>query len=94
MKRALKYLLAALVAVVIFLAGWNTNSVMRWVRSLLSEQTNTYVGERSFSRTPKLTSVLELIENKYVDSLSCDSLQELAIPAIRPPLRLYPRTQF
>ncbi len=82
MKRALKYLLAALVAVVIFLAGWNTNSVMRWVRSLLSEQTSIYVGERSFSRTPKLTSVLELIENKYVDSLSCDSLQELAIPAI------------
>ena len=82
MKQALKYLFAAVVAVVIFCAGWNVNSVIQLMRSLLSEETETYVGQETYTRTPKLTSILDMIERKYVEPLSCDSLQELAIPAI------------
>ena len=82
MKQALKYLFAAVAAVVIFCAGWNVNSVIQLMRSLLSEETETYVGQEAYTRTPKLTSVLDMIERKYVEPLSCDSLQELAIPAI------------
>ena len=82
MKQALKYLFAAVAAVVIFCAGWNVNSVIQLMRSLLSEETETYVGQESYTRTPKLTSILDMIERKYVEPLSCDSLQELAIPAI------------
>lgn len=82
MKQALKYLFAAVAAVVIFCAGWNVNSVIQLMRSLLSEETETYVGQEAYTRTPKLTSILDMIERKYVEPLSCDSLQELAIPAI------------
>ena len=82
MKQALKYLFAAVAAVVIFCAGWNVNSVIQLMRSLLSEETETYVGQETYTRTPKLTSILDMIERKYVEPLSCDSLQELAIPAI------------
>ena len=82
MKQALKYLFAAVAAVVIFCAGWNINSVIQLMRSLLSEETETYVGQEAYTRTPKLTSILDMIERKYVEPLSCDSLQELAIPAI------------
>ena len=82
MKQALKYLFAAVVAVVIFCAGWNVNSVIQLMRGLLSEETETYVGQEAYTRTPKLTSILDMIERKYVEPLSCDSLQELAIPAI------------
>ncbi len=82
MKQALKYLFAAVAAVVIFCAGWNVNSVIQLMRSLLSEETETYVEQEAYTRTPKLTSVLDMIERKYVEPLSCDSLQELAIPAI------------
>ena len=82
MKQALKYLFAAVAAVVIFCAGWNVNSVIQLMRSLLSEETETYVGQEAYTRTPKLTSVLDMIERKYVEPLSCDSLQELAILAI------------
>ncbi|MBQ1225204.1 MAG: S41 family peptidase [Alistipes sp.] len=52
------------------------------MRSLLSEETETSVGQEAYTRTPKLTSILDMIERKYVEPLSCDSLQELAIPAI------------
>lgn len=82
MKQALKYLFAAVAAVVIFCAGWNVNSVIQLMRSLLSEETETYVGQEAYTRTPKLTSILDMIERKYVEPISCDSLQELAIPAI------------
>lgn len=82
MKQALKYLFAAVAAVVIFCAGWNVNSVIQLMRGLLSEETETYVGQEAYTRTPKLTSILDMIERKYVEPLSCDSLQELAIPAI------------
>ena len=82
MKQALKYLFAAVAAVVIFCAGWNVNSVIQLMRNLLSEETETYVGQEAYTRTPKLTSILDMIERKYVEPLSCDSLQELAIPAI------------
>ena len=82
MKQVLKYLFAAVAAVVIFCAGWNINSVIQLMRSLLSEETETYVGQEAYTRTPKLTSILDMIERKYVEPLSCDSLQELAIPAI------------
>ena len=79
MKRGVKHLLTTLIVCIIFVTGllvgqhYGQRLTSSQVRILLSSPT---------AQNDKLTRVLTMIEKEYVDSISRDSLAELAIPAI------------
>ena len=70
---------ALLVVAAIFLVGWLVGR--SYGRRITDEQIVRVVGGLS-SGGGKVTRVLSLIENSYVDSIPSDSIAEVAIPAI------------
>ena len=58
--------------------GWVAGVIYSTINQ--SNQTRIYIGNQS--QNDKLTRVLTMIENEYVDKISRDSLNEIAIPAI------------
>ncbi|MBQ0081021.1 MAG: S41 family peptidase [Alistipes sp.] len=80
-KRILDYVLPTVVVILIFLIGWlyGRASGHKDVRAAVADvlEQNSLTGTNV-----KISQVLSLIENNYVDKISSDSLAELAIPAI------------
>ena len=72
-----KHLVRTVVLLLILFVGWFAG--MYSGKQLANNQVRVYLGN---SYNDKLTRVLSMIENDYVDSISRDSLAELAIPAI------------
>lgn len=79
MKEVGKHLLRGIVLIVILLVGWFVGVFSG--KQLANDQVRIYLNNYN-SHNDKLTRVLSMIENEYVDSISRDSLAELAIPAI------------
>ena len=79
MKGFVKHLLRAVVLIVILSAGWLVGVYSG--HRLAQNQVRLYINGYN-AKNDKLTRVLTMIEREYVDSISRDSLAELAIPAI------------
>lgn len=79
MKEVGKHLLRSLVLIAILFVGWLVGVYSG--RQLANNQVRVYLNNYE-SHNDKLSRVLSMIENEYVDSISRDSLAELAIPAI------------
>ena len=79
MKQGVKHLLTALVVVMIFAVGLLVGH--HYGQRLAGNQVRIFLNNHK-THNDKLTRVLSMIEHEYVDSLSRDSLAELAIPAI------------
>ena len=79
MKGFVKHLLRAVVLIVILSAGWLVGVYSG--HRLAQNQVRLYINGY-YAKNDKLTRVLTMIEREYVDSISRDSLAELAIPAI------------
>lgn len=77
MKYLQKYALPVLVILSVFLFGWIFGH--QYGRQLTNGQINMLVGSQMHD---KLGRVVSYIEKEYIDSLSADSIAELAIPAI------------
>ena len=73
----MKHLYRTIVLVLILAVGWVAG--LYYGKQLTNNQVRVYLGS---THNDKLTRVLSMIENEYVDSISRDSLAELAIPAI------------
>ena len=78
MSRGTKRILAISTIALIFLVGWLVGN--HHGQQLTGNQLRLYLSGPNGS--DKLTRVLTMIEHEYVDSISRDSLTELAIPAI------------
>lgn len=74
-----KHLVRTVVLLLILLVGWFAGVFSG--KQLANNQVRVYLNNYD-SHNDKLTRVLSMIENDYVDSISRDSLAELAIPAI------------
>ena len=79
MKGVTKHLLRTVVLLLILFAGWLVGVYSG--KQLANNQVRVYLNNYN-SHNDKLTRVLSMIETEYVDSISRDSLAELAIPAI------------
>ena len=79
MSGVAKHLLRTLVLVLILSVGWLAG--LYFGRQLTDNQLRIYLNSYK-SQNDKLSRVLMMIENDYIDSISRDSLAELAIPAI------------
>ena len=79
MKGIDKHLLRTVVLLVILFAGWFAGVYSG--KQLANNQISIYLNNYN-SHNDKLARVLTMIEREYVDSISRDSLAELAIPAI------------
>lgn len=79
MSGVVKHLLRTLVLVLILSVGWLAG--LYFGRQLTDNQLRIYLNNYN-SHNDKLSRVLMMIENDYIDSISRDSLAELAIPAI------------
>ena len=79
MKGAAKHLVRTVVLLLILFAGWLVGVYSG--KQLANNQVRVYLNNYN-SHNDKLTRVLSMIETEYVDSISRDSLAELAIPAI------------
>ena len=79
MKAIGKHLLRTLVLVIILFVGWFAG--VRSGKQLTSNQVRIHLSSPT-AQNDKLARVLSMIESEYVDSISRDSLAELAIPAI------------
>ncbi len=79
MKRGTKEILSIFVTIAIFASGIIVGNY--YAQRRLGNQVRVYLNSYN-THNDKLTRVLSMIENEYVDSLSRDSLAELAIPAI------------
>lgn len=77
MRRGRKLLSAIVAIALIFSVGWILGK--RQGRQLTNGQINILIGARMNN---KLARVVSYIEHDYIDSLSADSIAELAIPAI------------
>ena len=75
----MKHLYRTIVLVLILAIGWLVGLYSG--KQLANNQLRIYLNNYT-SHNDKLTRVLSMIENDYVDSISRDSLAELAIPAI------------
>jgi len=74
-----KHLVRTIVLLLILFVGWFAGVFSG--KQLANNQVRVYLNNYN-SHNDKLTRVLSMIENDYVDSISRDSLAELAIPAI------------
>ena len=79
MKGVAKHLVRTVVLLLILFVGWFAGVYSG--KQLANNQVRVYLNNYN-SHNDKLTRVLSMIENDYVDSISRDSLAELAIPAI------------
>ena len=79
MKKGVKHLLKLLLIASIFVGGWLVG--LYYGRQLTGNQVRILLNSHT-AQNDKLARVLNMIENDYVDSISRDSLAELAIPAI------------
>ncbi len=79
MSGVAKHLLRTLVLVLILSVGWFAG--LYFGRQLTDNQLRIYLNNYN-AQNDKLSRVLMMIENDYIDSISRDSLAELAIPAI------------
>ena len=79
MKGVAKHLVRTVVLLLILFVGWFAGVFSG--KQLANNQVRVYLNNYN-SHNDKLTRVLSMIENDYVDSISRDSLAELAIPAI------------
>ena len=79
MKEIGKHLLRAIVLIVILFVSWFVG--VYHGRQITNDKVRVYLNNYD-SHNDKLSRVLLMIENEYVDSISRDSLAELAIPAI------------
>lgn len=79
MKGIGKHLVRTLVLILILLIGWLIG--VHSGKQLMSNQVRIYLNNYK-THNDKLSRVLTMIEKEYVDSISRDSLAELAIPAI------------
>ena len=77
MKGAWKHIYRTIVLILILAVGWIAG--LYYGRQLTDNQVHIYLGSE---HKDKLARVLTMIEKEYVDSISRDSLAELAIPAI------------
>ena len=77
MKGITQHLVRTVVLLLILFVGWFAGVYSG--KQLANNQVRVYLNR---SNTDKLTRVLTMIEKEYVDSISRDSLTELAIPAI------------
>ena len=77
MKGIAKHFLRTIVLLLILFVGWFAGVYSG--KQLANNQVRIYLNK---SHNDKLTRVLTMIEKEYVDSISRDSLAELAIPAI------------
>ena len=77
MKGIAKHFLRTVVLLLILFVGWFAGVYSG--KQLANNQVRIYLNK---SHNDKLTRVLTMIEKEYVDSISRDSLAELAIPAI------------
>lgn len=75
----MKHLYRTIVLVLILAVGWVAG--MYYGKRLTKNQVHIVLNGDSY-QSDKLTRVLSMIESDYVDSISRDSLTELAIPAI------------
>ena len=79
MRGAAKHLVRTLVLILILSVGWFAG--LYFGRQLTDNQLRIYLNNYN-AQNDKLSRVLMMIENEYIDSISRDSLTELAIPAI------------
>ncbi|MBR6656140.1 MAG: S41 family peptidase [Alistipes sp.] len=79
MKEIGKHLLRGILLVVILFVSWFVG--VYHGRQITNDKVRVYLNNYD-SHNDKLSRVLLMIENEYVDSISRDSLAELAIPAI------------
>lgn len=79
MRGAAKHLVRTLVLILILSVGWFAG--LYFGRQLTDNQLRIYLNNYN-TQNDKLSRVLMMIENEYIDSISRDSLTELAIPAI------------
>ena len=79
MKAIGKLLLRTLILIIILLAGWFAGVYSG--KQLTNNQVRIHLSSPT-TQNDKLARVLSMIETDYVDSISRDSLAELAIPAI------------
>ena len=79
MKGVTKHLLRTIVLLLILFVGWFAGVYSG--KQLANNQVRVYLNNYN-SQNDKLARVLSMIESEYVDSISRDSLAELAIPAI------------
>ena len=79
MKGVYKHLFRTIVLLLILFVGWFTGVYSG--KQLTNNQVRVYLNNYD-SNNDKLSRVLTMIEREYVDSISRDSLAELAIPAI------------
>ena len=77
--KIVKHIYRAIVLILILAVGWLVGLYSG--KRLAGESMRVYVNNYT-SHNDKLSRVLSMIENDYVDSISRDSLAELAIPAI------------
>ena len=79
MRGAAKHLVRTLVLILILSVGWFAG--LYFGRQLTDNQLRIYLNNYN-TQNDKLSRVLMMIENEYIDSISRDSLTELARPAI------------
>ena len=78
-NKIVKHIYRAIVLILILAVGWLVGLYSG--KQLAGESMRIYLNNYT-SHNDKLSRVLSMIENDYVDSISRDSLTELAIPAI------------